>query len=161
MMQLAPTITDSWNANNAVNNALLEHLTRAMLEARTPGERWTVGQHIAHMVGFYKWFSVRFDERLKSLPDLQDREAEENVFVGDLEQIRSVWPQTRDAVLNAVQHAKDKGKMPHSSLEHFVIHVLVHDAHHRGQILLALKVAGFGMEDDENIWKPWRTETHA
>ena len=45
-MQLAPTITDSWNANNAVNNALLEHLTPAMLEPQTPGEGWTVGQHI-------------------------------------------------------------------------------------------------------------------
>ena len=46
MMQLAPTITDSWNANNAVKDALLEHLAPDMLETQTPGKGWTVGQHI-------------------------------------------------------------------------------------------------------------------
>ncbi len=30
-------ITQAWNANDAINNVLLEHLTPAMLETGTPG----------------------------------------------------------------------------------------------------------------------------
>jgi uncharacterized damage-inducible protein DinB len=47
--------------------------------------------------------------------------------------------------------------LPQLSLEHFVIHLFVHDAHHRGQIILALKTSGFARPDDEPIWWPWRT----
>jgi uncharacterized damage-inducible protein DinB len=160
MPSLSPTLQDSWKANNASNDALLEHLTPEMLEAVTPGGGWTVVQHIAHMVGFYKWMSIRFAPGLQTLPDLFDpnEDDEENfTVIGDLEKIREVWPQTREAVLNAINNAKDKGSLPQLSLEHFVIHVFVHDAHHRGQIMLALKTSGFARPDDEPIWWPWRT----
>jgi uncharacterized damage-inducible protein DinB len=156
---MQPVLQDSWNANNASNDALLEHLRPEMLEAKTPGEGWTVAQHIAHMVGFYKWMSVRFASGVQSLPDLFDPNDEEDDFkvVNDLENIREVWMQTRDAVLHAINNAKDKGSLPQLSLEHFVIHIFVHDAHHRGQIMLALKTSGFARPDDEPLWWPWRT----
>jgi uncharacterized damage-inducible protein DinB len=156
MPSLSPTLQDSWNANNASNDALLEHLAPEMLEAKTPGEGWTVGQHLSHMIGFYKWFSISFDSSLKSLPDLFDPEAEEQTFTGNLEQVRTVWPQTRDAVFNAIKNATDKGGLPQLSIEHYVIHIFVHDAHHRGQIMLALKTSGFATPNDEVIWYPWQ-----
>ncbi|MEM6431914.1 MAG: DinB family protein [Deinococcota bacterium] len=36
------------------------------------------------------------------------------------------------------------------------MHMMVHDAHHRGQILLALKTSGHTLPDEGSFWMPWK-----
>jgi hypothetical protein len=35
---------------------------------------------------------------------------------------------------------------------------MVHDAHHRGQLILALKTNGYPLPGDKLLWLPWRNE---
>lgn len=158
-MSLSPSVKEAWQANGRVNRALLTHLTPEMVAAQTPGGGWTVAQHIAEIVATPKHFGVKFDEtKLGPLPNLYDEEAEDFVAETDLERIHEVVQQTADAVLEAAETAEDKGDLPHTSIDAYLIHMMVHDAHHRGQILLALKTAGHTLPDENLMWRPWRGE---
>jgi uncharacterized damage-inducible protein DinB len=154
-------IEDAWKANATINDVLIAHLTPAMLEAVTPGGGYTVAQHLAHMVECIKgWASEIDSSRLQTLPDLYSNydpqtgrfDAEQNS-----ERIKAVMIQTRDAVIETALGAKDKGTLPHASTGKFLIHMMTHDAHHRGQILLALKTNGHPLPDEESMWLPWRS----
>lgn len=156
-MAISKTVRDAWQANDRVNAVLLDHLTPEMLEAQTPGGGWTVAHHLAHMTGVVKYWGMDFAPKLEALPDLHD---ENGVMETDLSRIREVMEQTREAALEAAtsQPEGDKGKLPHPSVEAYLIHMLVHEAHHRGQILLALKTNGYPLPDEDSMWGPWRGE---
>lgn len=154
-------VTVAWNANAAINDVPLNHLTPAMLEATTPGGGYTVAQHLAHMVECLKsWTSELEANAVKDLPDLYSNydpatgrfDAEQN-----LERIQSVMKQTRDTVLTTTESAMGTGNLPHATVGKFLIHMMTHDAHHRGQILLALKTNGHALPDEESMWLPWRS----
>ena len=154
---VSDSVKEAWQANGRVNNVLLEHLTSDMVAAQTPGGGWSVAQHIAEIVATPKHFGIRFDKAgLEPLPDLYDPEAEGFVAETDLGRIRKVARQTADAVLEAAETAENKGELPHSSLDAYLIHMMVHDAHHRGQILLALKTNGYDLPDENSMWLPWK-----
>lgn len=156
-MSLSSSVKEAWQVNGRVNGALLEHLTPAMVHAQTPGGGWSVAQHIAEIVNTPKYFGIKFDEaRLRPLPNLYDEEAEGFVAETDLTRIREVAERTAATVLEAAEAAEGKGELPHSSLDAYLIHMMVHDAHHRGQILLALKTAGHPLPDESLMWGPWK-----
>jgi uncharacterized damage-inducible protein DinB len=84
-------------------------------------------------------------------PDTGDFDAEMN-----LERIAAIMIETRDLVLETAKKAVDKGNLPHSSPAQFLMHMTMHDAHHRGQILLALKSEGLPLPDENKLWSPLR-----
>ena len=154
-------VTLAWSANAAINDILLKHLTPAMLEATTPGGGYTVAQHLAHMAECLKsWASELEASAVKDLPDLYSNydpatgrfDAEQN-----LERIYTVMKATRDTVLETAESATGTGNLPHATVGKFLIHMMTHDAHHRGQILLALKTNGHALPDEESMWLPWRS----
>jgi uncharacterized damage-inducible protein DinB len=153
-------VTQAWNANDAINAVLLKHLTPAMLEARTPGGGYSVAQHLAHMVECTKGWGMELEpSRLKDLPDLYSNyDPNTGMFDAemDMERIGAVMRQTRDALLETAASATGTGKLPHATVGKFLIHMMAHDAHHRGQILLALKTGGHALPDEESMWLPWR-----
>jgi uncharacterized damage-inducible protein DinB len=165
-MTLNRPIKEAWRANIKVNSALLEHLTPEMLGAQTPGGGDTVAQHLAHITGTVKYWGCQLDEaRLGSLADLYDKNAYDKdaaTFIAetDLTRIREVMTETARTALEAVSDKPegDKGDLPHSSAQGFLVHMMVHDAHHRGQILLALKTSGHPLPDEDLLWGPWRGE---
>jgi uncharacterized damage-inducible protein DinB len=154
-------VTLAWNANTAINNVFLEHLTPAMLEAVTPGNGYTVAQHLAHMVECTKGWGMELEPSgLQDLPDLYSNyDPNTGMFDAEmnLERIKAVMTQTRDALLETAQSATGTGKLPHATVGKFLIHMLAHDAHHRGQMLLALKANGHALPDEESMWLPWRS----
>ncbi len=154
-------ISKAWAANNAVNNELLAHLTPAMLEAVTPGGGYSTAQHLAHMTECIKSWGTELEASgLKDLPDLYSNyDPSTGMFdtENDLDRIKSVMIQTRDAALKTAEHATGTGNLPHDSAGAFLLHMLVHEAHHRGQILIALKTAGHTLPDEEGMWLPWRS----
>jgi uncharacterized damage-inducible protein DinB len=154
-------ISKAWAANNAVNNELLASLSTAMLEAVTPGGGYSVAQHLAHMTECIKSWGMELEaSRLKDLPDLYSNyEPSTGMFDAEtnLDLIKSVMLQTRDATLQTAELVTSTGNLPHESAGAFLIHMLVHEAHHRGQILIALKTAGHKLPDEEGMWLPWRS----
>jgi uncharacterized damage-inducible protein DinB len=154
-------ISKAWAANNAVNNELLASLTPTMLEAITPGGGYSVAQHLAHMTECIKSWGMELEASgLKDLPDLYSNyDPSTGMFDAEtnLERIKSVMTQTRDAALQTAELATGTGNLPHDSAGAFLLHMLVHEAHHRGQILIALKTAGHKLPDEEAMWLPWRS----
>jgi uncharacterized damage-inducible protein DinB len=154
-------ISKAWAANTALNNELLAHLSPAMLEAVTPGGGYSVAQHLAHMTECIKSWGMELETGgLKDLPDLYSNyEPSTGMFDAEtnFERIQSVMTQTRDAALQTAELATGTGNLPHGSVGGFLIHMLVHEAHHRGQILIALKAAGHTLPNEEAMWLPWRS----
>lgn len=153
------TLEIAWRANDRVNQALIEHLEPTMLQVRTPGGGMSVAEHLAHMTGTVKHWGMRLaSHRLEQLPDLEEKVGEEWIPELDTERIAEVQSRTSAAALTEVLETPEgeRGELPHENPEMYLIHMLVHDAHHRGQILLALKTAGHSLPDENLMWVPWK-----
>ena len=154
---LSESVKEAWQINTRINKEVLEHLTPEMINAQTPGDGFTVAEHILEIVGTPKYFGMKFDEaKLGALPDLYTVEGESYIAETDLRRIREVAKQTAEAVLEAAETADSKGELPHSSLDIYLIHMMVHDSHHRGQLQLALKAAGYELPGDDILWGLWK-----
>ena len=161
-MSTSPSVRKAWAANGRVNGALLAHLTPAMMAAQTPGGGYTVAQHLAEFIGTTQYWGARFDKaRFEALPDpVLEYHPDTGVFVPetDLARLADTKRQTETAALEAAEAATDMGASPHSSPDAYLIHMMVHDAHHRGQVLLALKTNGYPLPDEHLMWGPWKDE---
>jgi uncharacterized damage-inducible protein DinB len=157
-MSISKGVKEAWKVNTKVNKAIVDHLTPEMVHARTPGGGWSVAQHIAEIVGTPKHFGIKFAPQLESLPDLYEENPNDFIAETDLTRIREVAAQTAQAVSQALETATEKGNLPHTSVDMYVIHMMVHDAHHRGQLLLALKTNGFPLPSENGMWGPWKDE---
>lgn len=157
-MSISPIVRQAWQCNTRVNRIVLDHLTPAMLSAEMPGGDVTVAAQLAHITGTTKYWGMNFAPSLAALPDLASEDGEQDSVVTDLARIRIVVTDTASDVIDAAESATDKGTLPHADVEAYLIHMMVHDAHHRGQILLALKTAGHPMPDEDAMWGPWRGE---
>ena len=160
------SVQTAWQANLKVNTVLVNHLTPEMLDARTPGGGYSVALHLAHLVGTTKYWGSRLDEaRLGGLPnlytmreDLDENDIEAFVAETELTRIRQVLIETAAAAQEAAAEAPAgfTGTLPHASPDALLIHMMVHDAHHRGQMLLALKTSGHPLPDEDAMWVPWK-----
>jgi uncharacterized damage-inducible protein DinB len=151
-------VTLSWNANAAINDVLVNHLTPAMLEAVTPGGGQTVVQHLVHMTECLKYWTAELEvSAINDFPDLSNTTTGQFDPQTNPSHIRSAMKKIYDIVLTTALNAKDKGNLPHSTVGKFLMYTVAHDAHHRGQILLALKTNGFGLPDEGAMWLPWNS----
>ena len=157
---VAGALATAVEAGNRVNDVLCAHLTPEAMRAVTPGGGMTVAQHLAHMAGTTKgWLSDLDAGAAAPLPILQGDTREER-FVAQEDParaaavLREVWA----AALKAATTAEGTGGLSHPSTAQFISHMLIHDGHHRGQILLALKVNGFSLPDEDAMWGPLRGE---
>ena len=97
-------------------------------------------------------------EEVDLLPDLYFKTGETLRAETNLERIKDVFEQTSKTILETAERAKHKGTLPYASIDLYLIHMLTHDAHHRGQILLTLRTAGFAPPDEDEFWGGWWPE---
>lgn len=164
-MAVSDSVREAWLQNIRINDNLLAQLTQDMMSARSPGGGMTVAEHLAHTTGTTNyWASLLNDDGLRRTPRLFDLEGEgddmEFIAYTDLELFRERMGETRRAVLEAAEAAPagETGEAPHTSADALLIHMMAHDSHHRGQLLLALKTEGFDLPSEESLWLPWRNE---
>ncbi|HEX7022110.1 MAG TPA: DinB family protein [Trueperaceae bacterium] len=157
-MNINQTIEDAWRANARANRVLLEHLTPEMLAAKTPGGGMSIAEQLAHVTGTVVFWGMKLDASMAALAEHFDPDAVAFAVGTDLAGIREIMRQTEQAALTVAQNAKDTGSLPHPSAEAYLMHMMIHDAHHRGQVLLALKSAGYPLPDEDLRWGPWRGE---
>lgn len=160
-MAISSSVQTAWDRNLEVNRALIHHLTAEMLAAQTPGGGYSVAQHLSHIVGVVKFWGTLLDPaRLSALPDLPgpDSAILTEGPEADPTHILEVLEATAEAALAAAE-ARPQGsdELPHADADAYLIHMIAHDAHHRGQVLLALKTSGHPLPDEEGLWSPWRS----
>ncbi|GAA5513135.1 hypothetical protein Dcar01_01861 [Deinococcus carri] len=158
--EMSAALSTAIEANSRVNDALCAHLTPEMMRAVTPGGGMTVAQHLAHMAGVTQEWLSQLDEGAASpLPVLYEGHLW-STFTAQEDParaaavLREVWA----AALHTATNAEGTGQLSHPSTAQFLLHMLTHDAHHRGQVLLALKCGSFPLPDEDALWGPLRGE---
>ncbi len=162
-MSVPELVLESFARNGRVNAALLGHLSEADLKVSDHQGGMSVVEQLAHMAGFRKdWLS----EISPAHADALDFELGPNntLVTRDLGELKRAFTESDAAVLSAVQAALSEGRSFEGQYEshpvHFLQHTLVHDAHHRGQLMTLLRQGGHTAEQmaalERASWPIWR-----
>ena len=162
-MKIGPSVRAAWGRNLEVN--------RAPSRPPDPGDarRADAGGRlqrrsapVAHRRGHQVLGGLLDPERLSALPDLCDPDGDsfEDGSEMDPKRILDVLEATTEVALAAAE-ARPQGSdaLPHTDADAYLVHMIVHDAHHRGQILLALKTSSFPLPDEDVLWASWAVLT--
>lgn len=155
-------LLESFGRNGRVNVALLDYLSDADLTISDGQGGMSVVELLAHMAGFRKdWLSEISPTHAATL----NVELENDMLtIRDLSELRQALSEGDAAVLASIRSAlRDNRKFEgayESNPAHFMQHALVHDSHHRGQIMTLLRQGGHSAEQmaalNRATWPIWR-----
>ncbi|AWN24542.1 damage-inducible protein DinB [Deinococcus irradiatisoli] len=164
-------IAESFARNGRVNVAVIAALSEADLDLEDGAGGWTLGKHLGHLADFRKsWLSNISPPHAEGLPEvLRGNWSNFELTTRDLGELAATFRAGDAAALQAVSDALREGRAfadpwnegaYASSPVHFLQHILVHDAHHRGQIMALLRRGGRTPEQmnalDDATWAIWR-----
>jgi len=151
---MSEPILRQWMTNNNINRFLLEAMTPETLEASVAKGGRSAGQILRHMVEVRSQWLAAIDSShaAEKLPKQVDIPMLIRAFDASAAAIAGVITRVGDP------HAKVKGFG--EDLTAFVMYLVSHDAHHRGQILLTLRLAGHRLDAKVayGLWD-WRART--
>ena len=140
-------ILETWLINHRTNLKLLDNLTEGSLILSTSKRGGgNVGHQLAHMYNVRFWKLEKIDKEL--VKDLNSIKAEDLKTIAMLKECHTISTNLVAEVLkkgienNGTVKANKRGLVP---LLGYFIH---HEAHHRGNILLTLKLCGFQLTND-------------
>ena len=147
-------IIDSWFINHRTNIKLLDNLTEEALTLTTSKRGGgSVGHQLAHIYNVRFWKLEKIDQELVN--DLTTIKAKDTKTIAMLKDCHSI---TADLIAEVLKRGIEnignvkgnkRGLVP---LLGYFIH---HEAHHRGNILLTLKLCGFKLTNElkYGIWE--------
>ena len=157
-------IHESLRRNGRVNAFLLDELTDADFDLSDGRSGWTLGQHLGHMANFRRdWLSIISPAHAEGL-----FVAVKGEEIRDPQALAAAFQAGDEAALKAVQTALDEGRtFPdpwnegtyQANPAHFLQHIIVHDSHHRGQVMALLRGGGrtaAEMDALDSHWAIWR-----
>jgi|SRR5690554_4235165 len=157
----------AFERNSRVNAALLADIVDGDLPFAAAGG-WSIGQHLCHLASFRQgWLTVISPAHADSLkPILEFGETDDDVtpLVRSVDEIATAFRDGDAAALDAVSLALAEDRpFRHAYRSHptsFLMHILIHDAHHRGQVMSLLRQSGRSRADmerlEESSWPVWR-----
>lgn len=162
----ATLVLDAFARNGEVNAALLAALQDADLHVPDTRGGWTVGQHLGHLAEFrHGWLSFIAPAHAVGIPSVVDgNEDAPRLTATTVAELAEAFRVGDAAAEAAVRERLDR----HQSFERvygshptaFLVHTVVHDAHHRGQVLALLRAAGRERAwldaMDDATWSVWR-----
>ncbi|WP_102125253.1 DinB family protein [Deinococcus planocerae] len=169
-----PTLLlESFRRNGRVNGMLLSALTPADFDLSDGQGGWTVERHLRHMAGFrVGWLWNLSREHAGPLLDPTQKDADGDPLWrwqnSPPSELAAAFAAGDEAALEAVRSHLASGEpfadpwqegAYRSNPAHFLQHTIVHDAHHRGQVMALLRLGGRtpeGMEALDEHWAIWR-----
>ena len=151
----------AWDANLEVDLAFAAHLTDAMMRAETSEGGMRIDRHLGHVLGATAGWGTTLEADQdgpchRAVAMLLD-ETEESARPLEREEVADAMRRVAAAArAAAVAAPSGSDRMPHADASAYLLHMLVHHAHHRAQMLLALKAAGHPLPDEDALWAPWR-----
>ncbi len=132
-------LIETWHIHNRINFYLLEGIKpEALMDCATAKGR-TVGDQFAHMHNVrIMWLSVAAPDLMVGMEKIEKGAAKS---IKDLQFALVASGEAMEKLLQrGLEMGKIKGFKP--SVAAFLGYVISHESHHRGQILLTLKLAG-------------------
>ena len=167
-MTIPDLLLESFRRNGRVNDALLSALTPADLDLSDGRGGWTVGQHLGHLAHFRPgWLSLISPADAEGLPEVVEGDWQHfDLTERDPAKLAEAFRLGDEASVRAVQSEGRTFPDPHgegtyqANPAHFLQHIIVHDSHHRGQVMSLLRQGGRSAEQmdqlDSPMWAIWR-----
>ncbi|NLG08016.1 MAG: DUF664 domain-containing protein [Deinococcales bacterium] len=156
----------AFERNSRVNAALLAAIEASDLPFASGG--WSIGKLLCHLASFRRQWLAEIAPKhaagLRSLADYTDDGRDFEPLTDDLLVIADAF-RAGDAAVVAAVHAALTERRPfpgfyRSDPTELLVHVMVHDAHHRGQIMSLLRQRGRSRADmiklEDATWLVWR-----
>ena len=157
-------IFEAFDRNARVTRALLATLSMEDLDHSDGVGGYSVGQHLADIVDFRPgWLSRVSPAHAETVPDVTG-DTPNWLTIGSIAELQAAFDAgdeaIKEAVLSAVRAGRSFEKAYRSHPAQFMVHTIVHDSHHRGQILALLRQAGrpadVRQELEDSTWAIWR-----
>jgi len=137
-------LLETWEIHDRINRYLLDSLPAAALNAVSASKGRTVAEQFGHMHNVrLMWLKAAAPELLAGLEKVEKEQAVSSETLG------SALQGSGAAILTLLRQSlagggKVKGFKPHAAA--FLGYLISHESHHRGQIVLTLKQAGFPLD---------------
>lgn len=158
-------VVEAFDRNARVNRAVLATLDMALLDVEDGVGGFSIGQHLADVVSFRRsWLSKVAPEYAQRVPDPIDMHAPTWLAATSIAELQASFDAgdaaVREAVVDAVAAGRRFEAAYVSHPAQLMVHCIVHDAHHRGQIMALLRQAGRSEVERERLeeatWPIWR-----
>ena len=136
-------IAEAWAIHDRLNRYLLASVPDEALTAVSASKGRTVAEQFAHIHNVrLMWLKAALPAALAGLTKLEKPALDRKTLSSELEKSGA-------AIAGLLEHAaadgdRVKGFKPHGTA--FFAYVVSHESHHRGQIMLTLKQAGFPVD---------------
>jgi uncharacterized damage-inducible protein DinB len=152
----AQQLIETWQINNRINLYLLDAIPEEDLADVLASKGRNVGEQFAHIHNVrLMWLKVAIPEALEGLAKIEKGQPSGKAILKDS------LTRSGDAINRLLEHAaanggKVKNFKPHVTA--FLGYLIAHDAHHRSQIIIALKQSGQPLDKKVlyGIWE-WGT----
>lgn len=145
-------LIESWGINQQMNRILLEAIDKKWLPSRASSDGMTVGQQWAHVSNVRgNWARMKLKKLAAGFDKIPPNEMHNKVYLLDhLERSASICAHIFTEYKDGI-YAKGHD----ITITSFYSYLVSHDAHHRGQIILHLKLCGHSLPEDVlyGIWK--------
>lgn len=137
-MELIETLADSFRIHNNINLYLLEAIPPEHLADKAGGKGRTVAEQFAHIHHVrLMWLAASAPELMAGLEKLDKENITPILLKTALLQSAAAMMQL---LVKGFSEGRIKGSKPHPAS--FLAYIISHESHHRGQIMLSLKLCG-------------------
>lgn len=132
-------LLEAWRANEALCHELLDLCPDEALECK-PGKGKTIRSNFVHIVGVRRmWLEEKMPREAKEIPKLDWRTAGRTEIEDGLAQ--------SSALMEALFQKRLETDKPERNILLFFAYAIAHEAHHRSQVEIALRLNGHEPDD--------------
>lgn len=137
-------LIETWQINNRINLYLLDAVPAEHLDDKMTSKGRSAGEQLAHLHNVrLMWLKVSLPEALEGLVKIEKEQTGDKALIA--EALATSGMAIEKLLENTIENGgRVKGFKPH--VTGFLGYLIAHDAHHRSQVIIALKQNGHQLD---------------